>query len=224
MFTSIINSVNGSITIESLIICSVVSILLGFIISIFYMLNGKYTKNFAVTLVLLPVLVQMVIMIVNGNLGTGVAVLGTFSLVRFRSVPGSSKEIVSIFFAMAVGLAMGMGQIFFAGILVILIVCTMFLLEHSSFGKQNIKNRSLKVTIPESLDYTEIFDDLFANYTAHVSLERVKTTNLGSMLELDYELQLKQPNKEKEFLDAIRCRNGNLTIICSKSMPVTMEL
>lgn len=169
-----------------------------------------------ITLVLLPVLVQMVIMLVNGNLGTSVAVLGAFSLVRFRSVPGSSKEMAVIFFAMAIGLATGTGFLGFAAVMTLVIGSVFLALEKSRFGEWKQEQKDLRITIAEHLDYTEIFDDIFRKYTSKCCLERVKTTNLGSMYELDYHITLKDHGQEKEMLDAIRCRNGNLTVVCGR--------
>lgn len=225
MFTSIIASVTGSLTIETALICTVVSLILGGIIAVIYMTQGTYTKSFIITLILLPALVQAVIMVVNGNLGAGVAVMGAFSLVRFRSIPGSSKEISSIFFAMVVGLATGMGYITYAVLITVIIGLALFLLSRFSFGDKKNINKELRVTIPENLDYTDVFDDIFKKYTKNVTLTKVKTTNLGSMYDLYYEIELLDGSKEKEMIDDIRCRNGNLTIICGRiQQAVNMEL
>lgn len=216
MFTSVIASASGSLTITGAIICTIASIILGLGIAYVYMMQGRCSKNFAITLATLPVLVQVVIMMVNGNLGTSVAILGAFGLVRFRSVPGTSKEICSVFFAMAVGLATGMGYITFA-VMIVLVVGLLFLvLTKTSFGEGKGNVRQLKVTIPETLDYTAVFDDLFTKYTNSAVLERVKTTNMGSMFELQYDITLKEDKQEKAFIDDLRCRNGNLTIVCSR--------
>lgn len=225
MFTSIIESVTGSLTIEAALICTVVSLVLGGIIAAIYMTQGSYTKSFILTLILLPALVQAVIMVVNGNLGAGVAVMGAFSLVRFRSIPGSSKEISSIFFAMVVGLATGMGYITYAALITVIIGLALFLLSRFSFGEKKNVSKELRVTIPENLDYTDIFDDLFQKYTKTSSLIRVKTTNLGSMYDLYYEIELSDSSKEKEMIDEIRCRNGNLTIVCGRmQLAINTEL
>lgn len=224
MFTSILSSVEGSLTIQNALLCTLVSLVLGVVIALVYMYQGGYTKSFVMTLVLLPPLVQLVIMMVNGNLGTSVAVLGTFSLVRFRSVPGSSKEIVSIFFAMAVGLATGTGFITFAAMMTVIIGLVLIVLGKTSFGESKYNEKDLRITIAESLDYTNIFDDIFEKYTKKCNLQRVKTTNLGSMYELEYHITLKEVEKEKEMIDEIRCRNGNLTIICGRRQGVPEEL
>lgn len=217
-------SVEGSLTIGNALLCTLVTLILGFIIALVYMYQGGYTKSFVMTLVLLPPLVQLVIMMVNGNLGTSVAVLGTFSLVRFRSVPGSSKEIVSIFFAMAVGLATGTGFITFAAMMTLIIGAILIILEKTPFGEHKYSEKDLRITIAESLDYTNIFDDIFEQYTKKCILQRVKTTNLGSMYELEYHITLKEVEKEKEMIDEIRCSNGNLTIICGRRQGVPEEL
>lgn len=222
MLTSILTT--EELTIPTAILCTVISLVLGLIIALVYMYTSNSSKNFVITLVLLPALVQLVIMMVNGNLGTGVAVMGAFSLVRFRSVPGSAKEISSIFFAMAVGLATAMGYLIFAGIFTIIISIVFIALSVSNFGVRENNEKELKITIPENLDYTGIFDDIFREFTKKVSLDRVKTTNLGSMYELCYHIVLKDKTQEKKLIDEIRCRNGNLTVICGRQQIVKDEL
>lgn len=224
MFSSILTGTEGSLTIQNALLCMLVSILLGLLIAVIYGAQGTCSKNFMLTLTLLPVLVQMVIMLVNGNLGTSVAVLGAFSLVRFRSVPGSSKEMAVIFFAMAVGLATGTGFLSFAVVMTIMIGGVFLVLGKTRFGESKQEDKDLRITIAEHLDYTEIFDDIFRKYTDSCSLQRVKTTNLGSMYELEYHITLKDIAKEKEMLDAIRCRNGNLTIVCGRRAAIQEEL
>ena len=206
------------------LLCTVVSVVLGVLIAVIYMQQGNYSKNFVVTLAMMPVLVQVVIMMVNGNVGTSVAVLGTFGLVRFRSVLGTSREIANIFFAMAVGLATGMGYLTFSVAMVVVIGGMFLLLGKTSFGERKYNEKDLRITIAEDLDYTDIFEDIFAEYTSKSSLEQVKTTNLGSMYELKYHITLKDAKKEKEMIDQLRCRNGNLTIICGKRSTLQEEL
>lgn len=197
---------------------------MGFVIAFIYTRKGTFTKSFVTTLVLLPTLVQVVIMMVNGNLGVGVAVLGTFSLVRFRSTPGSAKEISCIFFAMAIGLSTGMGFLTFAAGITVVVGLVMLLLNFIPIGEGEPREKELKITIPEDLDYTEIFDDLFTKYTKRNVLERVKTTNMGSMYELKYSITLKDPAMEKAFIDDLRCRNGNLPIVSGRPQTVKDEL
>lgn len=224
MFTSILSSVEGNLTIQNGLLCTVVSVVLGILIAVIYMQQGNYSKNFVVTLAMMPVLVQVVIMMVNGNVGTSVAVLGTFGLVRFRSVSGTSREIANIFFAMAVGLATGMGYLTFSVAMVVVIGGMFMFLGKTSFGERKYNEKDLRITIAEDLDYTDIFEDIFAEYTSKHSLEQVKTTNLGSMYELKYHITLKNAKKEKEMIDQLRCRNGNLTIICGKRSTLQEEL
>lgn len=163
-------------------------------------------------------------MMVNGNLGVGVAVLGTFSLVRFRSTPGSAKEISCIFFAMAIGLSTGMGYLTFAAGVTVIVGLVMLILNFIPIGEAEPKEKELKITIPEDLDYTEIFDDLFEKYTKRCTLDRVRTTNMGSMYELKYSMTLRDPAMEKSFIDELRCRNGNLPIVSGRPQTVKDEL
>lgn len=225
MFTSVIDTVTGSLTIEAAVICTAASLVLGIVVALFYMAQGKdYSKNYIITLALLPALVQVVIMLVNGNLGTGVAIMGAFSLVRFRSMPGSAKEICGIFFSMVVGLATGMGYLTYAALITVIVGVVFVALSKTSFGEPKDMEKALKITIPESLDYTDVFDDIFARYTEKHSLHKVKTTNMGSMYELQYSIALKDDSQEKKFIDELRTRNGNLTIICGRSIVGREEL
>lgn len=218
MFNSAIESVTGSLTIETALLCTVVSLILGLVIAGSYMLQGPYTKNYVATLVILPAMIQVVIMLVNGNLGTGIAIVGAFSLVRFRSIPGSSREITGIFFSMVIGLATGMGYLTYAALMTVIMGVVLVLLYRTRFGEKKNKENMLKITIPESLDYVEIFDDIFQKYTANHELMRVRTVNLGSMYELNYTMRMKKEEETKAMMDEIRTRNGNLTIICGRPL------
>ncbi len=215
MFETVLTT-TATLTIGNALLCTAASLALGLVISFVYMKKGSYTKHFVIALALLPALVQAVVMMVNGNLGTGVAVLGAFSLVRFRSVPGGAREIIAIFFAMAVGLATSMGYLTFAAAITGIISLFMLLLSYTRFGEAPQAEKELRITIPENLDYTGVFDDLFAAYTTEARLERVKTVNLGSMYELRYKIRLRDTSQEKELIDELRCRNGNLTIVCGR--------
>ncbi len=209
-------SATTSLTAGQYLLLTGVSLLLGFLLTLVYMYRNTYTKGFALTLVLLPVVVQTVILLVSGNLGAGVAVAGTFSLVRFRSVPGGAREICAIFAAMAIGLATGMGYVGVAALLFLAIVLVSVLLLTLRFGEQDINSRRLRVTMPENLDYTEVFTDVLARYTTRAELNKVKTTNLGSMFELHYNIVLRDPAQEKQLIDELRTRNGNLNILISR--------
>lgn len=214
------------ISVRDFLLCIISALLLGLIMAFSYMYRTRYTKSFVVTLALLPAVVCVVIMMVNGNVGTGVAVAGAFSLVRFRSVPGTAKEIGTIFLAMGAGLIAGIGYLGYA-FLFTGIMCLIFLLYNRlDFGarKNAAAYKTLNVTIPEDLDYSEIFDDIFADYAKSSELIRVRTTNMGSMFRLTYNLLLKDAAKEKEMIDKLRCRNGNLEITVSKQETATAEL
>ena len=217
-------SASTDLTMVQYLILTGVSLALGLISALVYMHRNTYTKGFVLALVLLPTVVQTVILLVSGNLGAGVAVAGTFSLVRFRSVPGGAREIAAIFTAMAVGLATGMGYIVVAAMLTCAVGLVSLLMVQLRFGDQDANHRRLRVTMPEDLDYTKVFDDVFAQYTSKVELRKVKTTNLGSMFELQYDVTLRDPDQEKPFLDALRTRNGNLNILLSRTPGNSEEL
>lgn len=214
------------ISVTDFLLCLGFSLVLGLIMAFAYMYHTRYTKSFVVTLALLPAVVCVVIMLVNGNVGTGVAVAGAFSLVRFRSVPGTAKEICTLFLAMGAGLIAGMGYLGFA-VLFTIIMCAMFVLYNRlDFGaKKNADAyKTFAVTIPEDLEYSGIFDDIFAEYTASHELVCVKSTNMGSMFKLTYHVTLRDVSKEKEMIDKIRCRNGNLEITVSRQETMVTEL
>ncbi|MGI6269778.1 MAG: DUF4956 domain-containing protein [Candidatus Howiella sp.] len=218
LFGSILQTTTSgeSFSVGGFLICLLASLLLGGAIALLHTFRNTCTKSFAVTLALLPAIVQVVIMLVNGNLGTGVAVMGAFSLIRFRSVPGSAKEICSIFLAMAVGLATGMGYIGIAVLFLLVMGTASLLYTLTRFGEHPVSEKDLKITIPEGLDYTNVFDDLFEAYTKKTELIEVKTTNMGSLFKLHYRVTLKNPAAEKALLDELRCRNGNLEISCGR--------
>ncbi|HRX58421.1 MAG TPA: DUF4956 domain-containing protein [Eubacteriales bacterium] len=205
------------LTAAQFLILSGVSIGLGFLSALVYMYKNVYTKGFALSLVLLPVVVQTVILLVSGNLGAGIAVAGAFSLIRFRSAPGGAREIAAVFVAMAIGLAAGMGYVGVACMLFALMAAVSLLLVKTGFGDQETDHRLLRVVMPEDLDYTDVFDDVFEAYTKKAELRKVKTTNLGSMFELQYDVTLKDASQEKRFIDALRTRNGNLNIQLSRT-------
>ena len=208
------------------LLCVGAALLLGLVIALSYMYRSRYTRSFVVTLAMLPAVVCVVIMMVNGNVGAGVAVAGAFSLVRFRSVPGTAREIGTIFLAMSAGLVCGMGYLAYAALFT-LVLCAAFML-YSRLDMGAAKNAAtykvLNITIPEDLDYTAVFDDIFDTYTTGHELIRVKTTNMGSLFRLTYHVALRDAAKEKEMIDAIRCRNGNLEISISEAYDSPEEL
>lgn len=225
LFASILaTGTTSSISIKEFMICMFTALGLGVVISLIYMFRSVYNKGFVITLALMPAIVQMVIMLVNGNLGAGVAVTGAFSLVRFRSAPGTAKEIVSIFLAMAVGLATGMGYIGVAIFFVVVMGISSIVLNLSSFGDSNSSEKSLRITIPESLDYGSIFEDVFEKYLRKWELVQVRTMNMGSLFRLEYRITVKNIVQEKQMIDDLRCRNGNLEILCGRVSSSKEEL
>ncbi|MCI9312571.1 MAG: DUF4956 domain-containing protein [Erysipelotrichaceae bacterium] len=216
MFNSVFNEIENGLSIQMGVMCTFVSLFLGIWIALIYQAKEETARQFKVALALLVPLVQLVIMMVNGNLGSGVAALGAFSLVRFRSVPGSSREIVFIFFAMAIGLAAGMGYLTFACFIAFVIGIAAYLFYQLPQRSTISARKDLHITIPENLDYTEIFDDIFAHYLKQVDLIKVKTIQLGSMFDLYYQITLKEVKQEKALIDALRCRNGNLNIVVAR--------
>ena len=211
----------GTSTIDNstFFVCSVVSLLAGAAIAFGFCFKQGKSKSFATTLALLPIIVQVIIMLVNGNLGTGVAVAGAFSLVRFRSMPGNAKDILAIFLSMAVGLATGTNHLVLAILFTLIVIAGNIVYMLLPLGESAENEKSLMITIPESLDYSEVFDDIFNKFTTKAKLEQVKTTNMGSRFKLRYDITLKKGVNEKEFIDELRVRNGNLEILVARKMP-----
>jgi len=218
------NVINGMPNLGNLLLSTVCSLILGLAVALIYMFRNKYSKSMVVTLVLIPAIVQIIIMLVNGNIGAGVAVAGAFSLVRFRSVPGNARDIGSLFFAMALGFVMGMGYLFYAVVFLLLIGGTNLLLVHFHFGQNEGDTRVLRITIPENLDYDGLFEEVFDTYATSFELDKVKTTNMGSLYELTYLVRLKGATVPKAFIDDLRCRNGNLNIMISREVQTGEEL
>lgn len=214
------------ISVTDFLLCMGCSLVIGLILALGYMYRSRYTKSFIVTLSLLPTVVCVVIMMVNGNVGAGVAVAGAFSLVRFRSVPGTAKEITMLFLAMGAGLIAGMGYLAFALLFTVIMCLLSIVYSHLDFGcRKNAETyKTLNITIPEDLDYTGVFEPVLSEYTSFCELVRVKTTNMGSLFRLTYNLTLRDASREKEMIDKLRCRNGNLEITVSKQETTAAEL
>lgn len=221
MFSSMFTGTDASgISAKGAVVCIGVSIALGFVISIIYMLSERkkrYSPHFAFTLVILPAVVCSVIMLVGSDIAKAVSLGGVFALVRFRSVPGNSKDIASVFYCMSVGLAAGMGYVIFAVVFAVVIGLLYLALTLLGYGEKKGNIKELKITIPENLNFQGAFDDLFDEYSNGATLERIKTTNLGTLYELTYSIDMKENINEKQFMDSIRCRNGNLNIILCKA-------
>lgn len=213
MFDSVILS---GITPLSFLICTATALVLGLLVALCFSFRAQFSGSFAITLAILPAIVSVIIMMVSGSIGAGVAVAGTFSLVRFRSEAGTARQIGAVFLVVALGIACGMGYVVLAVIFFAIVTVFFLLLTAVNFGAQTAARRELRITIPEDLDYEGIFDDLFDTYTTGHTLDRVKTTNMGTLYEISYTVTLKDEKKIKAFLDEIRTRNGNLTVICGR--------
>ena len=211
-------SASITISISDFLLCVGVALVLGVFLAVVYAVKSRYTKSFLITLGILPAVVCIVIMMVNGNVGAGVAVAGAFSLVRFRSAAGTAKEIAVIFLAMAAGLVCGMGYLAYAALFTLIIGVIFLALQFIKIpqSKSVLKQKTLRITIPEDLDYTSIFNDIFDKYTTEYKLTNVKTSNMGSLFKLTYHLTEKDITKEKEMIDELRIRNGNLEISISE--------
>ncbi len=214
------DSLVSSVSTFEFLMCCIASLVLGAAVAAIYMFRHNYSKNFVVTLALLPLIVQMVITLVNGNLGAGIAVMGVFNLVRFRSIPGSAKDIGSVFLAMAVGLATGMGFIGLAVLFTIIVAIANVAYVLSPFGQPQQPAKVLRITVPEDLEFSGMFDNVLARYAAEHELTEVRTTNMGSLYQLEYAVRLVQPGLEKQLIDEVRCLNGNLKVSLGNAQQV----
>lgn len=214
------------IEVSDFLLCVACSLVIGLILAGAYMYRSQYTRSFVAALAILPAVVCVVIMMVNGNIGAGVAVAGAFNLVRFRSVPGSAREIGAIFLAMGAGLVTGMGYLAYGFLFAVILGAICMLYSRMDFGarRNGVLRKTLHITIPEDLDYTGVFDPILEEYTSERELLQVKTTNMGSLFKLTYNLTLRDPEEEKELIDQLRCRNGNLEITVSKQSTAAGEL
>ena len=226
MLNSIFDSTASVIAPGTFLLCVACALVLGLLLAAAYMFRSRYTKSFVATVAMLPAVVCVVIMMVNGNIGAGVAVAGVFGLVRFRSVPGTAKEIGIIFLAMGAGLIAGMGYLGYASLFTVVMCAVMLLYNTLDFGtkKNAALYKTLRVTIPEDLDYTNVFEDVFPQYVREWELSQVKTTNMGSLFRLTYDITLRDANVDKALIDELRKRNGNLEITVSKQETTSTEL
>ena len=222
---SIFSSIfTGSLTLGQFMLAVVASMFMGLILAIVFMYRNVYTKSFITALVLIPAVETVVIMLVNDNLGVGLSVAGSFALIRFRSVKGTAKELVAVFIAMTIGIVCGTGFVGLAAVFTILLCIVMFVLTYTDFGSEKGDHRTLKITIPESLNYDDIFEDILDRYCLSHELVSIKTLTLGSLFRLEYDLHMKDQTKVKEMIDELRTRNGNLEILCSKPATDREEL
>ena len=207
---------NGAtVTIPTLLTAVGASLLVGLLVSVVYIKTHKTrtpSQSFSLTLVLLPTVISVIILLVGNSVARAFSLAGAFSIIRYRSTPGDPKDITFVLFSMAVGLACGMGYILLGAIIAALLCAAMIILEMLKYGRSRATGKLLKITIPEDLDYQGAFDDIMENYTDGYKLTTVKTSNLGSLFELRYEITQKAGANEKQFIDELRCRNGNLNI------------
>ncbi|MBR2577348.1 MAG: DUF4956 domain-containing protein [Erysipelotrichaceae bacterium] len=214
----------GTFTLGQFMIAVTCSMLLGLLTALFYMYRSQHTRSLALSLVLIPAIEAVVIMMVNGNLGAGIAVAGSFALIRFRSVKGSAKELTCIFLAMAIGIVCGTGYVALAAVFTIVLLAIAFTLTYIGFGKDGINEKYLKITTPESLNYDDAFEDILNKYASSHELISVKTLNLGSLYRVEYDINLKDPKKVKDMIDELRTHNGNLEIMCGSKAGEKEEL
>ena len=216
MFNSIFDSNLTGLDITTALIAAGVALILGVALAISHSKTNQTTKGMMITLAVLPVLVMAVMIMINGNLGTSIAILGAFSLIRFRSIAGRASDLLAVFAAMMIGLACGMGHVLFATVIMVIYIVATILFAYTHFLEPDRHERVLKIVIPEDLDYEEVFDDIFKQYTSRAHLVRMKTINMGSLYKLTYDVKIKHGVKEKEFLDAIRVKNCNLKVLLSE--------
>lgn len=216
MFNSIFDDTSAGLEITSALIAAGVALVLGLALAITHGKTTQTTKGMMITLAILPVLVMAVMIMINGNLGTSIAILGAFSLIRFRSIAGRAKDLLAVFAAMMIGLALGMGHVLFATVIMLIYIIAIVLLTYTHLLEPDRHEKVLKIVIPEDLDYEDVFADTFKKYTSRHHLVRMKTMNMGSLYKLTYDVKLRHGVKEKEFLDEIRVKNMNLKVLLSE--------
>ncbi|HWT73896.1 MAG TPA: DUF4956 domain-containing protein [Mobilitalea sp.] len=219
MFDTILESVAASsdlrISISSTLLIVLAALVLGMVISVAYLATTpkrERSASFIMSIIILPMIVAVVILLIGGNLARAFSMAGIFTIVRFRSIPGDSKDISFVFLTMAVGLALGLGYLTLGAVVAVIVGLAIVIIKKSGYGVTEQKEKRLRITIPEDMNYQGAFDDLFAKYTQYCSIQKVKTTNMGTLFEIAYDIIMKEGSSEKEFIDALRCRNGNLTI------------
>lgn len=218
MFNSIFDATTTGLEIPSALIAAGAALVLGLALAITHKMTSQTTKGFLVTLATLPLLVMAVMIMINGNLGTSIAILGAFSLIRFRSLQGRAKDLLSVFFAMMIGLACGMGHVLFGAVITVIAIVAIVIFTYSHFLEPNKYDRVLKIVIPEDLDYSDVFKDILRKHTSRADLITMKTINMGSLYDLTYEVRLRRNTKEKEFMDEIRTKNCNLKVSLSQTV------
>ncbi|MFC5468985.1 DUF4956 domain-containing protein [Cohnella suwonensis] len=213
----------ATLTFTDALLTLAIAIGLGALISLTYMKTqtSGHAQNFVFTMIVLPAIVAIIILLIGSNIARAFSLAGAFSIIRFRSAPGDPKDIAYVLFAMAAGLACGVGSYDYAVLFTVVLCLLMFFLKKIDFGAKKATQKLLKVTIPENLGYEEAFDEVFKQYNVAYELRKVRTTELGSLYELVYAITLDHQANQKEFLDAIRCRNGNLDITLTMSPTVS---
>ena len=206
----------AAMTVSAFLLCLISALVLGVLTALVFSFRSEHSSNLPFAFVLVPPIVTLVIMMVNGNIGAGLGVAGAFSLIRFRSAPGTARELSGLFTGTAIGLACGMGYVGIAALFFLVVAITVLALTMLRFGEKSRSYRHLRITIPENLEYDGLFDDIFEKYTVDHELQKVKTTNMGTLYELSYNIHIKGSDVSKEFIDELRCRNGNLNIVCGR--------
>ncbi len=204
-----------SISLGKVLVCIAVAVLLGVTISgVYFIITPRKDRsaNFVLSLVILPTIVAVVIILIGGNLARAFSMAGIFTIVRFRSVPGDSKDISFVFLTMAAGLAVGLGYLTLGAVVIAVVGAVIVLVNKSGYGIGKQQEKRLRITVPEDMNYQGVFDEIFSKYTTYVQLQRVKTSNMGTLFELYYDIVMKSDQNDKEMIDALRCRNGNLGI------------
>ena len=216
MFNSVFDTSAAGLDIPTALIAEGVALLLGVLTALTHAKTSQTTKGMMITLAVLPLLVMAVMIMINGNLGTSIAILGAFSLIRFRSMEGRAKDLLAVFAAMMIGLACGMGHVLFGAVITIIYIVATVLFTYTRLLEPDRHERVLKVVIPEDLDYEEVFNETFKKYTSRAHLVRMKTMNMGSLYKLTYDVKMRRGVKEKDFLDEIRVKNCNLKVLLSE--------
>lgn len=226
LFNTVLANLSAEITPLSAVITMVTALILGGAIAFTYQKTQNesvYQRSLAITLVMLPVILSVIILFIGSNIARAFSLAGTLSIIRFRSAPGDAKDIGFIFFDIAAGLACGVGLYAYGALFVVVLCAAIILLEAFNAFEKKTVNKTLKILIPEDLNYDGAFDDVLDAYTKKHTLTKIKTTDLGSLFELCYNVVMIDGKNEQDFLDELRCRNGNLSIVLSVAPAIKIK-
>lgn len=223
LFNEILADTEEMISFSTSVWAMVISLVFGCVIAFTYKLTQDeeyYQRSLAITLVMLPIILSVIILFIGSNIARAFSLAGTLSIIRFRSAPGDAKDIGFIFFDIAAGLACGVGLYGYGAVFVLVLCAALVIVEKAHLFKPKNVQKSLKILVPEDLNIDGAFDDILDRYTKKHSVSRIQTADLGSLYQVVYTVTMADGADEQQFINELRTRNGNLTIILSRTANV----